>query len=238
MSLAMAGVRWWSATSSGGGEDVVRMHGVVCLLGRFAALAGADLTLRRGETLLVTGANGAGKTTLLRVLAGLAPVTAGSLVVLGADLRRDPTAVRRRVALVGHATGCYEDLSVGANLRFFARLYGAPPGAADAVLEEVGLVGVADQPHRELSAGQRRRCTLAVALLRPAELLLLDEAHASLDAEGRAHVDAVVRRAATNGCAVVLVSHEPERIRPWVDREVVVESGIIRPVVRRHRPSS
>jgi energy-coupling factor transporter ATP-binding protein EcfA2 len=63
--------------------------------------------------------------------------------------------------------------------------------------------------------------------LRPSDLLLLDEAHASLDGVGRAHVDAAVRTAASRGSSVVIVSHEPERVRPLVDREVVVQNGLI-----------
>jgi ABC-type multidrug transport system ATPase subunit len=120
-------------------DATVVMRDVVCLLGRFAALAGADLTIRRGETVLVTGANGAGKTTLLRVLAGLTPIASGTLRVLGADLRRDSRAVRRRVALLGHSSGCYEDLSVQANLQFFARLEGRTARDVDAVLDRLGL---------------------------------------------------------------------------------------------------
>jgi heme exporter protein A len=210
-----------------GGDEAVRMRDVVCLLGHFAALAGADLTITRGETVLVTGANGAGKTTLLRVLAGLTPIAAGTLHVLGHDLRRDPSGARRRVALLGHESGCYEDLPVRANLLFFARAGGGRVADVDPLLEGLGLGAVADRPHRLLSAGQRRRCALALALLRPSDLLLLDEAHASLDGVGRAHVDAAVRTAASRGSSVVIVSHEPERVRPLVDREVVVQNGVI-----------
>ena len=228
MTVAIARPRSAGSTDAGGGGEAVRMRGVVCLLGRFAALAGADLTVRRGETVLVTGANGAGKTTLLRVLAGLTPVADGSLIVLGEDLRRDPRAVRRRVTLLGQDSGCYEDLSVRTNLRFFAQLDGRHRSDVEDVLDQVGLLEVADRAHRLLSTGQRRRCALAVAMLRPPELLLLDEAHASLDAVGRVGVDALVRQAAAAGSGVVIVSHEVERVRPLVDREVVVENGTIR----------
>jgi heme ABC exporter ATP-binding subunit CcmA len=228
MSIAIARPRSAGGTGVEAVGEAVRMRGVVCLLGRFAALAGADLTVRRGETVLVTGANGAGKTTLLRVLAGLTPVVDGSLIVLGKDLRRDPRAVRRRVTLLGQDSGCYEDLSVRANLRFFAELDGRHRSDVEDVLEQVGLLGAADRAHRLLSTGQRRRCALAVAMLRPPELLLLDEAHASLDAAGRVGVDTLVRQAAVAGSGVVVVSHEVERVRPLVDREVVVDNGTIR----------
>src|SRR5579885_642977 len=88
----------------------VRLRAAVSLLGRFPALAGADLDVAPGEVVLVRGANGAGKTTLLRACAGLLPIASGEAEVLGHDLRRDRKAIRRRVGLLGHATFLYDDL--------------------------------------------------------------------------------------------------------------------------------
>src|SRR4029077_2716110 len=102
-------------------EPVVHFRAAVSLLGRFPALDGVDLDVQRGSIVLIHGPNGAGKTTLLRACAGLVPVVDGEAVVLDHDLRRDRRSVRRRVALLGHATGLYEDLTVADNLRFVAR---------------------------------------------------------------------------------------------------------------------
>ncbi len=81
--------------------------------------------------------------------------------------------------------------------------------------------------HRGLSAGQRRRLALAVALVRQAELLLLDEPHAGLDAPGREVLEEVVRAGPTDGRTVVIVSHELEVVRPLVTREVRVDGGLV-----------
>src|SRR5437588_10905367 len=97
---------------------VVHLHSAVSLLGRFPALAGVDLDVTTGEVVLVRGPNGAGKTTLLRACAGLVPIVSGEAQVLGHDLRRDRRTVRRRVALLGHASSPYDDLTVVDNLRF------------------------------------------------------------------------------------------------------------------------
>src|SRR5204863_9989076 len=94
------------------GTPAVRFRAAVSLLGRFPALAGVDLDVATGEVELVQGPNGAGKTTLLRACAGLVPVVDGEATVLGHDLRRDRRSVRRHVALLGHATGLYDDLTV------------------------------------------------------------------------------------------------------------------------------
>src|SRR5205085_3885790 len=108
----------------------IRLRSAVALLGRFPALAGVDLDVAAGEIVLLEGPNGAGKTTLLRACAGLVPVIDGEASVLGHDLRRDRRSVRRHVALLGHASGLYDDLTVADNLRFVARATRTPGGAS------------------------------------------------------------------------------------------------------------
>jgi heme ABC exporter ATP-binding subunit CcmA len=205
---------------------VVRLRAAVCLLGRFPALAGADLDVDAGEIVLLTGPNGAGKTTLLRALAGLVPVVRGDAVVCGHDLTRDPRAVRRHVGLLGHASGLYGDLSVVDNARFWARAARCDgPDPVDALRlagVDSRLDGVA--VHR-LSAGQRRRVALAGLLARRPEVWLLDEPHAGLDAAGRDLLDRLVLDAAAGGATVVLASHELERATHLSTRRVVVAGG-------------
>jgi heme ABC exporter ATP-binding subunit CcmA len=206
-------------------RPVVRLRSAVCLLGRFPALAGVDLDVAEGEVVLLSGGNGAGKTTLLRVLAGLVPLHSGEAEVLGHDLTQDRRAHRRDLSLVGHDTGCYDDLTVRENLRFSARAAGADDAAVDGVLEQLGLARLADILHGKLSAGQRRRLSLAVGLARAPRLLLLDEPHAGLDADGRQVLDAMLRQAAADGRTVVLTSHELERARALAGREVALQAG-------------
>jgi heme ABC exporter ATP-binding subunit CcmA len=208
---------------------VVHLRSAVCLLGRFPALAGADLDVEDGEILLVAGANGAGKTTLLRCCAGLLPLRAGTLSVLGHDLARDRRAVRRSVALVGHETFCYDDLTVAENLRFAARAAGRRDADVAALLERVGLDRQATVAHGRLSQGQRRRLSLAIALSRDPKLMLLDEPHAGLDSEGRAVVDAVIAAAPAEGRTVLVASHELELVRTIATREVQIVDGRVFP---------
>lgn len=210
---------------------VVRLRSVVCLLGRFPALAGADLDVEPGEVVLVSGPNGAGKTTLLRLLAGLVAPYSGSAEVLGVDLVADRRTARRQLALVGHETYCYDDLTAAENVAFFARASGRGDAEVAAALDRVALAEAAHVVHRGLSAGQRRRLALAVALVRAPDLLLLDEPHAGLDALGREVLADVIRVAPDEGRTVVMVSHELEIARPLASREVRVDGGQIWPVV-------
>ena len=204
---------------------VVRLRSAVCLLGRFPALADVEVDAAEGEIVLLSGANGAGKTTLLRLLAGLVPLYSGEASVFGYDLADDRRSARRDLALMGHETFCYDDLTARENLRFAARASGGTVEGADAALERVGLARSADTAHRKLSAGQRRRLALAVALARDPRLLLLDEPHAGLDEEGRALLDGIVRAAPGEGRTVLIASHELDHTRPLANREVVLNAG-------------
>ena len=173
-----------------GGDAVVDLVDAVAVLGRFPALAGASLTVARGEIVLLRGPNGAGKTTLLRVCAGLVPITRGEGRVAGCDLRTERDDVRRRVGLLGHANGLYGDLTVRENVRFWGATVGADASEIDASLERLGLAGrLAEVPVQRLSAGQKRRTALACLVARRAQLWLLDEPHAGLDAAGRDDLD-------------------------------------------------
>jgi heme ABC exporter ATP-binding subunit CcmA len=209
---------------------VVCIRSAVCLLDRFPALAGADLDVDEGEIVLLSGPNGAGKSTLLRLLAGLLPLRSGSATVLGHDLAQDRRAVRREIALVGHQTFCYDDLTALENARFAARAARRPVAAADMAIERLELTRVAGVVHRRLSAGQQRRLAVAIALARDPRLLLLDEPHAGLDAGGRELLDAVIASAPGEQRTVVLASHELARARAVSRREVRVVAGRALPV--------
>jgi ABC-type multidrug transport system ATPase subunit len=203
----------------------IRLRSAVALLGRFPALAGVDLDVEAGETVLVQGPNGAGKTSLLRACAGLLPVVAGEAEVLGHDLRRDRRAIRRRV---GFLAPLYDDLTVEDNVRFAVRAAGGDTARIEPALRRLGLSGrVGNVAVGRLSTGQRRRAALAAVVARDPELWLLDEPHAGLDAEARELLDGIVREARG---AVVLASHEVDRVAVLADRVVHLSGGVVHPV--------
>jgi heme ABC exporter ATP-binding subunit CcmA len=212
-------------------EPVVQLVGVVAVMGGFPVLAGADLTVQRGEILLLRGPNGAGKTSLLRLCAGLLPVERGAAVVLGHDIAADRTAVRAYVGMLGHSNGLYADLTVADNVRFWGATVGASAAEVDSSLARMGLANrLADVPVSRLSAGQRRRTALACLVARRAQLWLLDEPHAGLDAEGRDELDATLREAAAAGATVMVASHELERAGALATRVVELSGGQVHAV--------
>lgn len=206
----------------------IHLEGAVCLLGRFPALAGADLRVGAGEVVALRGPNGAGKTTILRACAGLVPVVQGEARVLGHDLRTEPREVRRRVGLVGHRTALYDDLTVAENVRFWGRAAGADDADCAAALARLGLDGrLADLGAGSLSAGQRRRASMAAMVARRPELWLLDEPHAGLDEDGRDLIDGLIAEAGERGATVVFASHEHDRVARLDPRVVEVDGGMV-----------
>jgi len=213
---------------SGASNAVVSLHDVVAVLGQFPALAGASLAVQRGEIVLLRGPNGAGKTTLLRLCAGLVPLVRGTGHILGLDLATQRESVRRHVGLLGHQNGLYFDLTVGENIRFWGATVGASDAEIAAAMGRLGVTGrIADLSVRKLSAGQKRRTALACLVARRAQLWLLDEPHAGLDAAARDELDVTLREAASSGATIVVASHELERAGSLSTRVVDVVAGQI-----------
>lgn len=205
---------------------VVDFRDAVVVFNGFPALAGASFQVTRGEVVLLQGPNGAGKTTLLRACAGLLPVVRGDANVLGFDLCVDRQSVRARVGLLGHANGLFADLTIRENILFWAQVIGASTDEVNATMHRMGIDGrIADQKVSLLSAGQKRRCALACLVVRRAELWLLDEPHAGLDAKGRDEIDAIIREASSFGATVLIASHELERTKGLATRSVSVVAG-------------
>ena len=210
-------------------DPVVHLSNAVAVLGQFPVLAGVNLTVNRGEIVLLQGPNGAGKTSLLRLCAGLLPLARGEAVLLGCDLRTQREAVRSRVGLLGHANGLYADLTVGENVRFWGATVGASKPEVQAALQRMGLAQrLTDVAVSRLSAGQKRRTALACLIARRAELWLLDEPHAGLDAAACDELDATLRDAAAAGATIIVASHELERAGALATRVVEVVGGQVR----------
>ncbi len=208
------------------GIPLVELRGVAARVGSTAILRDVDFTLVPGETVGLFGANGSGKTTLLRIIATLLRPSAGSGEVLGADLNgADRFGVRPRIGLIGHIPGLYPELTLGENLQFAGRIMGIPDGRVGEVLSAVGLAEAKDRRADACSHGMQRRAEFAREMMRMPDLLLLDEPHTALDRDAVDLVGHLVESIASAGGAVVVVSHDAERVRPIVSRSVELVSG-------------
>jgi len=172
---------------------------------------GLSFTLEPGAIAHIEGPNGAGKTTLLRLLCGLLQPAAGEIRWAGRPVTENAGDYARARGYVGHSDALKLDLTASENLRVAAALAGRPADASatQAALDYAGLRGFEDVPVRQLSAGQRRRASLARLQLQGALLWILDEPLTALDASGRAWVEAAIAGHAEAGGMVVLTTHQP-----------------------------
>ncbi len=207
----------------------VATHELARLFGRSAALAGVSLRVDSGRVVALLGPNGAGKTTLLRILATSLRPSFGAAQVDGIDVAERPEAVRPRVAYLSHATGLYDDLTAAENLEFAATMLGRPdgPDGSRSALARVGLGLDAGRRVRGFSAGMRRRLALARMLLGSPSLVLLDEPHAALDAEGMALVDSLIVGWRDAGATVLIASHQAERVTALADGWARLDGGLL-----------
>jgi heme exporter protein A len=185
----------------------IELEGLTRRHGEREALSDVSLTVDPGTTLVVFGPNGAGKTTLLRVLATLLRPHGGTATVLGSKLPAEGWAVRGKVGFLGHASLLYRDLTARENLRFHARLHGAPAARVEQLLDQVGLKARADDPVHTYSRGMVQRAAVARCVLHDPELLLLDEPLANLDPHAAELVEPLI--GAASGATRVVTSHDP-----------------------------
>ncbi len=174
------------------------------------ALDGVTAEAPRGAVTGLIGPDGAGKTTLMRLVAGLLRPGGGGIEVLGLDVARDPLAVQQRLGYMPQRFGLYEDLSVRENLDLYADLQGLPPDERPAryatLLHMTGLAPFTARRAGRLSGGMKQKLGLACTLLRPPELLLLDEPTVGVDPVSRRELWQIIDDLTRNGRMTVLFS--------------------------------
>jgi len=169
----------------------------------FSALS---FTVAAGEALVVTGRNGAGKSSLLRLIAGLVHRSAGRLQLAGGD---PEATLAEQAHYLGHQDALKPSLSVGENLCFWAEFLGGVRAAAYPALESVGLAPLEGLPAAYLSAGQRRRLSIArlIAVKRP--IWLLDEPTSALDTQSQGRLAELMRGHLVGGGMIIAAAHGP-----------------------------
>jgi heme exporter protein A len=204
---------------------------LICVRGGRQVFAGISFAVTAGEVLVISGPNGAGKTSLLRMVAGLLRVEAGHIELTGGDPDR---TVAEQAHFLGHQDALKPSLSVAENLRFWARYLGegdaagqaqvspSPPAESAAARTErdepktvvlalaaVGLDELADLPAGYLSAGQRRRLSIARLLAIKRPIWLLDEPTAALDMAAQARLAELMRMHVSGGGLILAATHGP-----------------------------
>lgn len=204
---------------------MIALESVTVVYGRTIALRNVSLEVTDGIT-GVFGPNASGKSTLLRVLSGLLKPTRGRATIDRRPLSLGDESFRRLVGYAGHEPGLYGRLSVLENLELFARLYGVHARRARSLLAQLGIEDRAKTPVVELSAGLKRRASIARALLHDPQLLLLDEPYANLDDEAADLVSLAVQEWVRPDRIGVLATHGAKRVKAFANAALILRRGV------------
>lgn len=199
-------------------------EGLTKSYGEVQALHPLDLRIDAGEAVVLVGHNGSGKTTLLRMVSGLLDPTGGTVTVAGAEA--GSLAARAALSYLSDTPTFYEDLSVWEHLEYTARLHGMAEWEQQAA-DLLGLLGIydrADDLPVSFSRGLKQKANLALGLLRPFGVLLVDEPFVGLDANGKQALLELLDEAHAQGAALVVATHELEFVHK-VDRCIALRNG-------------
>lgn len=209
-------------------SGLLEARGLTKRYGDQLALDGLNLSVAPGETLCLLGANGAGKTTTLNLFLGFTTPTAGSAVVDGQVVADDPAAARARLGYVAEVVSLYPSLSGAENLQFFASLAGMAVDQVrrDAILARLRFPdGAINKPAGTYSKGMRQKLGLAIALMKDARAILLDEPLSGLDPAAANDLVTVFRETAAGGAALLVSTHDIFRAKDVASRIGIMRHG-------------
>ncbi len=204
---------------------LLRVRGLTKRYGEFVVLDGIDLDLAPGRAIALRGRNGSGKSTLLRCITGLDKPDEGKVELDGRSYDERSPRVRREVAAVLDDLDFFPDLSVVEHLDLLAQAHRVPDAEAvvDELLHQLQLIPQSGQLPTTLSSGQKRRLSLASALVRPRRLLVLDEPEARLDTEGGVWLAERLIAEKAGGLAILFASHSPALVDALADEVRVLD---------------
>ena len=227
------------------GHPVIEVHDLVRQFGPFTAVDHVTFEVRRSQIFGLLGPNGAGKTTTFRMLCGLLPATSGTLRVAGVDLRVARASARQSLGYVAQKFSLYGQLTVSANLDFFASAYGLRGRRKRErigwAMDQFELRSMAHVASGQIPGGYKQRLAMAAALLHEPETLFLDEPTSGVDPLARREFWRRITSLAEQGVTVIVTTHFMEEAE-YCDRVAIMDSGRVlaqgTPAeIRRHAPS-
>jgi ABC-2 type transport system ATP-binding protein len=204
----------------------VEVHGLTKRYGALLAVDGVGFAAEPGEVFALLGPNGAGKTTTVEIVEGLRQRDAGEVRVLGRDPAADGRALAAHIGVMPQTGDLQQGLRAGEALRLFAAFYDEAEDAAE-LMGRLRLDDVAKTPYRRLSGGEKRRLSLAIAMVGRPRVAFLDEPTAGMDVEGRATTWAVVSEMRERGTTILLTTHLLDEAERVADRVAIVHRGRI-----------
>jgi len=207
----------------------IEVRGLTKSYGDRRALKGIDLSVNRGERLVVFGPNGAGKTTLVKILSTLVKPSAGDVWLDGINIRDKPAQIRRKISLVSHQTFLYDNLTIYENLKFYGEMYDVPD-LEQQIREVVSWVQLESRLHDRvgtLSHGLQQRAAIARAVLHNPSILFLDEPEVGLDPQAVTVIRDILGNISAASRTVVMTTHNLERGLELADAVIILNRGKI-----------
>jgi ABC-2 type transport system ATP-binding protein len=191
-------------------DEIIQVNGLVKRFGQLTAVDNLNFTARKGEILGLVGPDGAGKTTTLRILAGVLPADAGSVLLGGQDVLDQPEAIKAQISYMPQQFGLYEDLTVTENIRFYADIFEVSREERrqreQQLLEASGMARFRDRLAGQLSGGMKRKLGIACALIHTPQLLLLDEPTTGVDPVSRRELWSILYSLVFEGVTVLVAT--------------------------------
>ena len=202
----------------------ISVEGLSKRYGELVAVDDVSFDVEPGEIFVLLGPNGAGKTTTVEIIEGLREADGGRVTVLGTE--PGAAEVRQRIGVMPQRGDLYAGIRADEALRLFASFYDTGD-ETEPLLERLSLDGVRTTTYRQLSGGERRRLSLALALVGRPDVAFLDEPTAEMDVEGRATTWEIVRELRGRGTAVLLTTHQLDEAERVADRVAIMHRGKI-----------
>lgn len=192
-------------------------------------LKGVDFEVEQGGIFALLGSNGAGKTTMIKIMATLLKADAGSVVINGLDIEKNPGKVRASISLTGQFAAIDEILTGRENLQMIAKLRHIknPNSVADELIKRFGMSEAADRRVGTYSGGMKRRIDIAMSLVGNPKIIFLDEPTTGLDPEARLEVWKIVKELTASGTTVFLTTQYLEEAEQLADKIAILHGGKI-----------
>lgn len=197
--------------------------------GSVRAVDGVTLEIRKGEIFGLLGPNGAGKTSALSAIEGLLKPDAGSILIEGIDIQKDPLVAKAQMGVQLQSTGFHPDLTVREIVQLYAGLYGVEmaPSQALGALAGLGLEQEGSRRVNQLSGGQKQRLSLLIATIHEPIIVLLDEPTGGLDPQARRQLWERIEQMRKGGRSILLTTHSMEEAQAVCDRVAIMDHGKI-----------
>jgi ABC-2 type transport system ATP-binding protein len=210
---------------------MIRLTNLTKKYGKFTAVDGINLEIRRGELFGFLGPNGAGKTTTMRMIAGILRPTSGRIEIAGDDVATDPLKAKSRLGFIPDRPFVYDKLTGAEFLRFVAALYGQDGEAVERRMEELldlfELMPWKDELVESYSHGMRQKLIISSALLHRPEVIVVDEPMVGLDPKGQKFLKDLFRAFVERGGTVLMSTHTLDTVEEMCDRIGIISAGRI-----------